>query len=260
VGLPSTVVLSVLEFDVLWEAQRFPRRHVVLDVPSPGLTTRDRALLVTQAWASLAERGLADGGRPEPELADRLALLAHPQRAVDAWVWTDREIRGLAACAGREALFAVVDRDEVWLIPARDSSFVEAAVSMAGECPAGYGRSVSLPQDTLRAADEDAGGDPKALVAELIDRDVPLGEAQLLSGMFGGITTRGQFGAQRLGGGTGGGQRSRRANRVVAFHDTPSGRYMYLTRPSPDGQRWATVTPVDNARLATAVWELLDEA
>ncbi len=255
-GLPSSVVLSALEFDVVWESQRFPRRHVVLDVPSPGVTRNQRAELVAAAWAGLAERGLAAHGRVEPELADRLALLAYPQRSVDGWVWTDREIRGLAAQAGRDALLAVVDRGEVWLIPARDSSFVEAAVSMGGECPAGRGRSVSVPVDVLRAADVAAGGDAQALITELTELDVPLGKAQVLAGMFAGMVTRGQFGAER----NVNGRAPRRAGRVVAFHDTDSGRYLYLTRPSADGRLWATVTPADNRTLATAVWELLDEA
>ncbi|HEX4726069.1 MAG TPA: ESX secretion-associated protein EspG, partial [Pseudonocardiaceae bacterium] len=212
-GLPSTVVLSTLEFDVLWEAQRFPRRHVALDVPSPGVTLRQRAELVAKAWAGLAERGLAVRGasdrgagergagdrggaersRAEPELADRLALLAYPESSVDGWIWTDREIRCLAAQSGRHAMLGVVDRDEVWLIPARDSSFVEAAVSTAGQCPAGWGRSISVPQDTLRAADEAACGDPKALIVQLEERDVPLGQAQVLAAMFTGIVGRGQF-------------------------------------------------------------------
>jgi hypothetical protein len=253
VGLPSTVVLSTLEFDVLWENQRFPRRHVVLDVPSPGVTTGQRAELVRRTWAGLAERGLAEGGRAEPELADRLALLAYPERSVDGWVWTDREIRGLAAQSGRQAMLGVVDRDEVWLIPARDTSFVEAAVSMAGECPAGWGRSTSLPQDTLRAADEAAEGDPKALISQLEDRDVPLGQAQVLAAMFTGMVGRGQFGVERTG------RTGRRANRVVAFHDTQRGRYLYVTRPSADGGLWATVTPADNRGIANSVWELLDE-
>lgn len=254
-GLPSTVVLSTLEFDVLWEAQRFPRRHVALDVPSPGVTLHQRAELVEQTWTALSERGLADRGRPEPELADRLALLAHPERSVDGWIWTDREIRGLAVQSGRHAMLGVVDRDEVWLIPARDSSFVETAVSMAGQCPAGWGRSINLPQDTLRAADEAAGGDPQALIVQLEDRDVPLSQAQVLAAMFTGIVGRGQFGAERVGAG----RVTRRAKRVVAFHDTDRGRYLYVTRPSADGRIWATVTPADNRGIASAVWELLDE-
>ena len=261
-GLPSTVVLSALEFDVLWEAQRFPRRHVALDVPSPGVTLRQRADLVATAWAGLAERGLAhvgtgDRGRAEPELADRLSLLAHPERSVDGWIWTDREIRCLAVQSGRQAMLGVVDRDEVWLIPARDSSFVEAAVSTAGQCPAGWGRSISVPQDTLRAADEAACGDPKALIVQLEERDVPLGQAQVLAAMFTGIVGRGQFGAERAGAA---GRVPRRADRVVAFHDTDRGRYLYVTRRSADSRLWATVTPADNRGIASSVWELLDEA
>jgi hypothetical protein len=254
-GLPSSVVLSALEFDVVWESQRFPSRHVVLDVPSPGVTRNQRAELVAKAWAGLAERGLADNGRVDGELADRLALLAYPDRSVDGWIWTDREIRALAAQSGRDALLAVLDNDEVWLIPARDSSLAEAAVSITGDLPAGYGRSTSVPLDVLRAADLAAGGDPQALVVELTDRDVSLGKSQVLAGMFTGMVGRGQFGAQR----TGTGRVTHRAERVVAFHDTRRGRYLYLTRPSADGRMWATITPADNQALATAVWELLDE-
>jgi hypothetical protein len=236
VGLPSSVVLSALEFDVVWESLRLPARHVVLDVPSPGVTRNERAGLVAAAWAGLAERGLAE-------------------RSVDGWIWTDREIRGLAAQVGREAMLAVIDHGEVWLIPARDSSLVEAAVSMAGECPPGRGRSTSVPLDALRSADRAAGGDPQSLVVELTELDVPLGKAQIMARMFAGLVGRGQFGAQRMDAR----RATHRARRVVAFHDTGTGRYLYLTRPSPDGQLWATVTPADNRALAAAVWELLDE-
>jgi hypothetical protein len=260
VGLPSSVVLTALEFDVVWESQRFPARHVVLDVPSPGVTRNERADLVAKTWAGLAERGLADRGRADSELTDRLALLAYPERSVDGWIWMDREIRGLAAQSGRDAMLGVVDRGEVWLIPARDTSFVEAAVSMAGECPGGYGRSVSVPLDVLREADSRAAGDPKSMVVELHELDFPLGKSQVLAGMFAGMIGRGQFGAQRTEAGRGGQRVTGRAGRVVSFHDTQRGRYLYLTKPSADGRVWATVTPADNATIATAVWELLDEA
>jgi ESX secretion-associated protein EspG len=256
VGLPSSVVLSALEFDVVWESERFPHRNLALDVPSPGITHTQRAELVARAWAGLERRGLAVRSRAVPELADRLSLLAHPQRSVDVFVRTDRQVRGLAAVSGRQAQLAVVDRDEVWLIPARDSSFVEAAVSVAGECPAGYGRSVSVPQSVLHTADEKSGGDPKGLIVQLEDQGVPLHEAQLLSGMVTGMSVRGQFGVEQQGGRD---RRMVRADRIVAFHDTDSGRYLYTVRRSPDGQQWATITPADSARIAASVWELFDE-
>ncbi len=45
----GTVVLSTLEFDVLWERERLPRKHEALGVPSPGKTHTERATLVADA-------------------------------------------------------------------------------------------------------------------------------------------------------------------------------------------------------------------
>ena len=67
---------------------------------------------------------------------------------------------------------------------------------------------------------------------------------------FDGTSTRGQFGVQRNG---------RRAGRVVSFHDTHNGRYLRQLKPSSDGRKWCTITPVDNHRLAASIWELLQE-
>jgi hypothetical protein len=251
----GSVVLSALEFDVIWEGERLPARHVALDVPSPGKTRAERAELVKQAWESLEEKGLANGGRAVADLADRVALLAHPQISVDVWVWAGRTVKAFAAQTGRRAQLAVIDEGKVWLIPARDSGLAESAVSVAGEMPAGFGRSVSLLNDVVTAADNESAGDTKKFITTLEGKGVSLTDAQSLTGMLAGITTRGQFGAEkRLRD-----QRIVRADRVVAFHDTADGRYLDLVRPSTDGRLWCTVTPADNQRLAACVWELLEE-
>ncbi|CCH35496.1 ESX secretion-associated protein EspG [Actinosynnema sp. NPDC047251] len=252
----GTVVLSSVEFDVAWEAERHTRRNVALDVPSPGITHSERAVIVDRAWESLAQRGLAAGRRLTPELADTFALLANPRLSVDLWIWVERrKIKGLAAASGEEAVLAVVDGDEVWLIEARASALAEAAVSVTGEVPAGYGRSISLPNELLRAASDEAGRDAEKLVLALERQGLPLHEAQELAGMCDGMGTRGQFGAERA---QAGGPPAR-ADRVVSWHDTPSGRYLHLVRPSSDGRSWSTITPIDNARLAACVWELVHE-
>jgi hypothetical protein len=249
-------VLSLLEFDVLWESERFPRRHVALDVPSPGKTHTERAQLVRDTWRSLERRGLAEGGRPIPDLADDLALLAYPRRAVYGFIWApDRKITLLAASNGGSALMGVVDGGEVWLIPTRDESIADAAVSVAGEMPAGPGQSISLPTRLLTSADSRAQGDGQRLALELADENVPLSQAQALAGMVAGMTTRGQFGVETARGA----ERPKRADRVVAFHDTPNGRYLHLVKPSADRTEWSTITPADNQRLAAGVRELLDE-
>ncbi|WP_037259807.1 ESX secretion-associated protein EspG [Kibdelosporangium aridum] len=250
-----SLVLSALEFDVIWESERLPDRHVAFDVPSPGKTHTERAELVRKTWKALEARGLAQSGRATPELVDRLEILAHPHVSFDAWVWAGREVKAFAAQAGREAQLAVVDEGKVWLIPARDSALAESAVSVAGEVIAGTGRSVSLPNDLVAAADEQSRGDTRKFITNLEAKGIPLAEAQTLTSMLAGISTRGQFGAERRHRD----QRIVRAERVVAFHDTPEGRYLDLVKPSPDGRTWLTVSPADNHRLATFVWELLEE-
>lgn len=252
---PSSVVLSTLEFDVLWEDERLPQRHVALDVPSPGTTDRERAELVERARSGLRDRGLLDGRHAVDDLADALQVLARPAWSVDVWVWTDHRISGLAAASGPAAALAVLDGDEVWVIPARAAALPEAAVSVAGDLPAGLGRSVSVPAEVLAAAERDAGGDARSLITRLESYEMPLHEAHALAGMLAGMSLRGQFGVQRRDGdGV-----LRRGRRVVGLHDTPDGRYAFLTLPGADGTPWSTVTPAGNDRLAACVRELAAE-
>ncbi|GLZ33274.1 ESX secretion-associated protein EspG [Lentzea sp. NBRC 105346] len=242
---PGSVVLSTLEFDVAWEAERLPKRNVALDVPSPGMTYEERAQYVARAWESLEGRGLASRGRVVPELADGFALLANPQMSIDIWIKADRSITGVAAASGDEAILAVIDGEEVWLIEARATALAEAAVSVAGEMPAGYGRSISAPYEAITKASAKAGRNAPDLIMALEEQGIRLGDAQELAGMVDGMSVVGQFGVERGG---------RRADRVVAFHDNPSGRFLRLLRGD-----WCTVTPADNHRLASCIWELLQE-
>ncbi|MFI5607454.1 ESX secretion-associated protein EspG [Amycolatopsis sp. NPDC051903] len=246
------LVLSTLEFDVLWESLELGRRPAALGVPSPGATHSARAALVEEAWAGLSRRRLARGRRPSGELFDRLHLLASPQLAVDVWVWADREIHGRAVSRGSQAVLGVVDRDEVWLIPADEGSLAEAAVPVAGDLAPGVGQSVSVPHTALVGADTEAGGDAKALVTALEDRGLALWEAQELAGMLLGQQARGQFTAERtLRDGT-----IRRSPHPTAFFDTDAGRYLFHLTPDSDGATWATITPADNAVLIERVREL----
>ncbi|SNR67755.1 EspG family protein [Haloechinothrix alba] len=251
----GSVVLSALEFDVLWEAEQLGSRHPALAVPSPGTTHTERAELVEATWPALERRGLARGRRAGGELLDMLAVLARPTVTFDVWVWADRRISGLAAGTGDHAMLGVVDAGEVWLIPTTDPALASAAISVAGDVPQGGGQSVTLPYETLVDADAQAEGDPHALVTALEDAGVRLWEAQEVAGMFLGTTCRGQVGAQRrdkqgL---------TRRAPRVVAFHDTDAGRYLFQVEHMSDGLSWATLAPADNHLLAARTWELLAE-
>jgi hypothetical protein len=249
----GTIVLSKLEFDVLWESEQLPPKHEALTVPSPGRTHTERRQLVAQAFAALEERGLAKRDRAAPDLVDQLNLLAHHQLSIDSWVWTDHRISSLAVVSGRSALLAAVDGPDVWLIPARETSLAEAAVSIAGDVVAGPGVSVSVPTDVLTAADAEARGDAREFAAALARRGVA--NAKTMAAMVSDMNVRGQFGVTRMQRD----QRMLRADRVVAFHDTPRGRYVHLAKPNSDGRTWSTVTPADSRRIASCVHELMTE-
>lgn len=253
--IKGTIVLSKLEFDVLWESEKLPAKHEALTVPSPGRTHTERRKLVAEAFAGLAQRGLATRDRAVPELADLLIMLAHHQLAIDSWVWTDHRISSLAVVAGSAALLAAVDGPQVWLIPARETSIAEAAVSISGEVVAGPGRSVSVPTDVVTAADTEARGDVRAFTNALTNKGVSTQDAKMLAEMVRDMNVRGQFCVTRMQRD----QRMVRADRVVAFHDTPRGRYVHLAKPNNDGRMWSTVTPADSRRLATCVQELMAE-
>lgn len=251
----GTIVLSKLEFDVLWESEKLPPRHEALTVPSPGRTHTERRQLVAQAFADLEKRGLAKRDRAVPELADQLNLLGHPQLAIDSWVWTDHRISSLAVVAGHSALLAAIDGPEVWLIPARATSIAEAAVSIAGDVVAGPGRSVSVPTDVMTAADAAARGNATAFATALTNKGVSSVDAKRVAEMVRDMNVRGQFGVTRVQRD----QRMRRADRVVAFHDTPHGRYVHLAKSNHGGRVWSTITPADSRRIATCVQELMTE-
>lgn len=255
------VVLSTMEFDVVCEAEELAdRRHIVLDVPSPGATYTERAELVADVWMRLRSRKLADPHRDrvEVEFGDLLALLDRPQRSIDVRVWAaGRMIRALAAVGGGIGLLTIVDGDTVTMSPLPAGSLPNAAVSVAGAANAGEGRSVTLPNDVLRDASDAAGpNDQQALIDELRGRGIGQGEASSVARMAEGMGTRGQFGAESASGRS---AKPARAGRVVGFHDTPSGRYLHVVRPSADGRKWSTIVPADNQRIAEYVGELLDE-
>lgn len=254
---PIGFLLSAIEFDVVWRSLDLGAPHVVLTVPSPGSTDADRAHIVEQAWRALTDRGLVRHGRPVDDLVDLLSVLAAPRRAIDVRVWADREIRALAATSGSDSFgaLAIIDGGRVSVSRARGAALPAFAVGVAGTLPAGPGRSVSLPHEQLSWADARAGGDTLRLVGLLVDVGVPTEDAEAIRLMCEGMVVRGQFGAEHT---TAGGRHSR-AERVIAFHDTPRGRYLHLVRPTTDGRSWSTISPADNRRLELSVTELLRE-
>lgn len=254
-GVGQPVVLTALEFDVLWEGLQLGTMPLVVKVPSPGKTYEERARLQRRVWEDLERRGL---GRPvalDPRLEHLLGLLSGPTQEVDGRLWLGRSLRVLAAAVGDEAVLAVLDGDQITLREASASGLPREAVGVLPAQPAGPGHSVTVPSADLDAAAADASDSARVLEAALSNRGMRRDDARMLASMVDGAQYRGQFGtAARDQWG-----RRHRPDRVVGFFDNPRGRYVQLRRATPGGAPWSTVVPADSRRLVHHVDELLAE-
>jgi hypothetical protein len=252
--LREPVTISALEFDVLWEHLRLETMPLVLKVPSPGKTHAERAELERTVWAGLERRGLGKPVSLDPALEDLLHLLNRPQTEVDGRLWLGRSVRVLAAAKGQSGVLAVLDGDNLTLRAASSESLPREALSVLPPAPAGPGHSITLPSADLDAAAA-AAKSPEDLENALGARGVRRDDAHTLADMMRDPGNRGQFGtATRDKWG-----KRRRPERVIAFYDTPEGRYVQMRRATPGQQPWSTVSPVDHRRLDHHLSELLAE-
>ncbi|HEY7593521.1 MAG TPA: ESX secretion-associated protein EspG [Actinophytocola sp.] len=247
------IVLTALEFDVLWEHLRLGQLPLIVKVPSPGKTFEERARLEERVWADLEGRGL---GRPvdvNPDIEDILSLLAKPEREVDVRAHAGRGLRVLAAAVGEQAAVAELSDGSVTLRRASASGLPAAALASLPPAPAGAGRSVALPTSDFEAAAHGAAGTREGFHKALLERGVREDDAAALTEMIKDVSATGNFGAaarDKFG-------RRLRAERVVSFFDTEDGRYVQIRRPSQDGTMWTTISPADPRNLTHYVEEML---
>lgn len=243
------VVLSHLEFDLLWEDLDLGTPPYPLKVPSHGLTMTERDELGGQVFETLDRAGLIDGDRVAVELEEHLTLLARPVLSVDALLVGEVPLRLLAAAGRRHAVLAVLDHIELALrpIPARD--LVGIVTDVIGDVPAGPGQPVRLPREVFsEAMNSFAAKGHDAFEWTLAQAGVTGRQVRALSTIVG---TRRRCSGQLAANGPGG------RSPVLAWFDTEAGRYGVTVDAVPGG-RLVTVTPADGTWLAARLGELLD--
>ncbi|MGW0521593.1 ESX secretion-associated protein EspG [Crossiella sp. NPDC003009] len=247
--------LSASAYQVLWEKLRLTEMPIVLHVNPRGYEEHERTEAINEAWDELHRNELVSNGGVRPELVDALTLLAKPARAVDARLWLGREVRALAVSAGEDAVLAVLSEDELSLRPIYPGGLARAVVGLLPVRKAGPGHSISLPSSVIDTAARDVGTSVKAFAEALRDNGIGAADAQSVATMIEGAEQSGQFGAtvtDRLG-------RRNRADHVVAFYDTPAGRYLMEEHRGSDGTPWTTMSPADGNRLTGQIERLLGE-
>jgi len=245
------VVLSPVEFDLLWDDLGLGESPYPLDVPSHGATMVERAELAAAALAALADVGLvggADGEDLDAELLENLVLLRHNTLSVDALVFGDRPRRALAAAGDERAVLAVLDGDDLAIEPVHRDRVVHAVMSVIGDARPGPGEQVRLPRAAYSAAMDGYArtgypGFERALVTSGVQGRAIRPLATMVESRR---TASGQLAA------TGPEGRSP----VLSWFDTEAGRYAASTEDG-GAEPWVTITPADGALIARRLTELI---
>jgi hypothetical protein len=243
--------VSASAFDILWTDLGHDRPPEPLSVRSVGGTDEERAEVRKAVYENLAGRGLYDGSRLEPALADRLGLLAAGEVFVACEALADmtasEPFRAVTAVRGRRGVLATQPEQTIGLDGIRESELCTAIVDVLPELTAGPGYGVSLASSALGGAVPDPvfdrGARSAASSAQL--REVLAIQARP-------VYAAGQFTVSRR-------ASSGRVERTggLTWFDTDVGAYCATKTPGRGGADWVTVTPVDSARLAARVAALL---
>lgn len=244
------LVLSQLEFDLLWDDLGLGEHPYPLDVASHGYTMDEREDLGGEVFESLAAAGLIDGEELVPELEEQLATLRSPELSVDALLLGRVPLRLLAAAGRRGGVLAVLDSEELALRRIQPRELLPTVADVLGAAAAGPGQEVRLPREVFTAAlrafaDSGHGGFERVLSqAGISGRAVralwTLAESPR--------TCSGQFAAN--------GPRGR--SEVVTWFDTEAGRYGVTSQGRGDRQ-WVTLTPADDVWLASRLNDVADQ-
>ncbi len=243
------VVLSHLEFDLLWTDLEPGEPPYPLSVPSHGRTMAERDELGGQVFESLDAAGLIVAETVAAELVAQLSLLGNPVLSLDALLIGDVSLRLLAAAGRREAVLAVLDHTELALRPIAPADLVPIVADIIGDAAPGPGQPVRLTRAAFSAAvDAFATKGHSGFEWALAQANVAGRELRALSALVEAPRIRsGQVAANGPGG----------RSPVLAWFDTEAGRYAATVQPAA-GENWVTVTPADGAWLAARMAGLID--
>lgn len=244
------VVLSHLEYDLLWDDLGVGPQPYPLEVPSHGYTMAERDELGGQVFETLARGGLIDErDQVDPHLGELLRLLARPAFSVDALMFGEKTLRVLAAAGTRESVLAVLDERELTLRPSRPQELADLVVGLLGPRAPGPGQPVRVPREVFSAA-------MRAFAANgFFGFERTLAQARVRGRETRALSTlvesprraSGQLAVNRAG----------RRSGVVSWFDTDAGRYG-ATVENVAGTRWVTLMPADGRWLAARIGELLE--
>lgn len=248
--------LSLAAADVLGERLGADLRVFPLQIPHHGLTDAERAQVAATVMRQWETCGLAHHGKPQPAVADAFAVLARPALAVGMIVVSaggGQQILVRLGSDRRIAVLAVQQAETLHMEFVRPTGLVHALMAYLPNAKPFPGRSVTFPRedqphdpsrcddDTAVRIMEEARPILRGYAAQRDAARIMLERSRHGAGM---ITVFGR----------------RHHTEPLLWFDTDKGRFTEYAHAEADGQVWESYTPVDNARLAQQIAELLDTA
>ncbi|NKX91504.1 ESX secretion-associated protein EspG [Nocardia coubleae] len=251
-SLLEAVVLSLDEMQFLLEKLQFDEMPVVLDAMGryDHVSAHDAAMEAAEKL--LTERELLFGDVVVPELAERLRVLYRPQ-----WIIALRWV-----VAGQVNRFCLAQGDDRAVVALRgpDSYVIDdAGLDLPGAVLQALGTTEALELYGMNAPTEQLApifgdtGDAAATAGRLSEVGKPATDAKTLASALVEIHSY----AEIVGVAYGDGTRDVQDNHIAVFN-TRAGRFIITASVADDGVKWSSIATGTNARLRTAVADLIE--
>lgn len=247
--------LSLVAVDILLEQYKLGRPPFPFEIPHMGTTHTQRSQVREAVFRDLEARGLARGGRLEPDAETAFGAFARAPLVVTlaGQLDDDEEIYARAVSDGQVALLARQDANMLTFTEVRPTNFVAELVDLLPLTKPAPGQSITVPVPAARASRPAGGYDPFGGV-QAPRSSQTASQERAVARMF-------EKKMDRLGFITafvpGDGGRPAKLEPVMWF-DNEDGRHLGTQRAAEDGQKWATYAPADNARIVSQLYTQLE--
>lgn len=250
--------LSLVAIDILLEQLKLGRAPFPFDVPHMGTTYTQRAQVRQAVFRDLEGRGLASGGRLEPDAEAAFGAFVRAPLAVThaGSLAGGEETYARAVSDGQYGLLVRQDGNMLVFEEVRPTNVVAELVDLLPLTKPAPGQSLTVPVSTGRSsrpASGDESYDPFSGV-QAPRSSQSASQERAVARLFEKPMTRMGFFTALVPGGDG---RQTKLEPVLWF-DNEDGRYLGTQRSADDGQTWATYAPADNARIVSQLYSQLE--
>ncbi len=249
----DAVVLSLDEMQFLLEKLQISQVPIVLDAVPRHDTDVARMHAYSAAAQSLSARGLLNGEIVHADLEDRLRALDRPHWALAVRWYLHGDVHRLCIAKG--------DAMEVTALRGPDSYVInEASHDLPGTVIAALGPSAPLELDGMNVlADElkpilNDAGDSTSTAQRLTRVGRPPRDAIALAAALVEVHSHASIVGVVYGDGT-----REIADGTIAVFNTRNGRFIATTTRSDDDVQWTSLATGTNARLRTAIRDLIQK-